>query len=182
MLPLYEGRMIGQFDFSQKGWVSGKGRTAVWREIPWGGEDHRAAVRRLCCGVRPACAIDCRGISSGFHGHRRSHEPANDDRGGIACRALRKLGTDSSDRSTTFVVCRAKQLRLRLCCPNEVRRTTPQLLRDRGNTADQAEIIRRAERHFSAVNRRGTATWHRGPDAAATRSVRPRAAATSRMS
>jgi hypothetical protein len=32
-LPLYEGRMIGQFDFSQKGWVSGKGRTAVWREI-----------------------------------------------------------------------------------------------------------------------------------------------------
>jgi hypothetical protein len=32
-LPFYEGRMIGQFDFSQKGWVSGKGRTAVWREI-----------------------------------------------------------------------------------------------------------------------------------------------------
>jgi hypothetical protein len=27
--------MIGQFDFSQKGWVSGKGRTAVWRDIPW---------------------------------------------------------------------------------------------------------------------------------------------------
>ena len=27
--------MIGQFDFSQKGWVSGKGRGAVWREIPW---------------------------------------------------------------------------------------------------------------------------------------------------
>ncbi len=34
-LPLYEGRMIGQFDFSEKGWVSGKGRSAVWREIPW---------------------------------------------------------------------------------------------------------------------------------------------------
>lgn len=34
-LPLYQGRMIGQFDFSQKGWVSGVGRTAVWREIPW---------------------------------------------------------------------------------------------------------------------------------------------------
>jgi hypothetical protein len=33
-LPLYEGRMIGQFDFSQKGWVSGKGRSAVWRELP----------------------------------------------------------------------------------------------------------------------------------------------------
>ena len=35
-LPLYEGRMIGQFDFSEKGWVRGKGRRAVWREIPWG--------------------------------------------------------------------------------------------------------------------------------------------------
>ena len=34
-LPLYEGRMIGQSDFSQKGWVSGKGRQAVWRDIPW---------------------------------------------------------------------------------------------------------------------------------------------------
>ena len=34
-LPLYEGRMIGQRDFSQKGWVSGKGRQAVWRDIPW---------------------------------------------------------------------------------------------------------------------------------------------------
>ncbi len=34
-LPLYEGRMIGQFDFSQKGWVSGKGRTAIWRAIPF---------------------------------------------------------------------------------------------------------------------------------------------------
>ena len=33
-LPLYEGRMIGQFDVSQKGWVSGKGRTAVWRSVP----------------------------------------------------------------------------------------------------------------------------------------------------
>jgi hypothetical protein len=32
-LPLYEGRMINQFDFSEKGWVSGKGRSAVWRDI-----------------------------------------------------------------------------------------------------------------------------------------------------
>ncbi|MEI6448109.1 MAG: hypothetical protein WCO96_09575, partial [Actinomycetes bacterium] len=37
-LPLYEGRMIGQFDFSEKGWVSGKGRAAVWREIEWTGK------------------------------------------------------------------------------------------------------------------------------------------------
>ncbi len=35
LLPLYEGRMIGQFDFSKKGWVSGKGRSAAWRDIPW---------------------------------------------------------------------------------------------------------------------------------------------------
>jgi hypothetical protein len=37
-LPLYEGRMIGQFDFSEKGWVSGKARSAVWREIPFSGK------------------------------------------------------------------------------------------------------------------------------------------------
>ncbi len=34
-LPLIEGRSVGQFDFQRKGWVSGKGRRAVWREIPW---------------------------------------------------------------------------------------------------------------------------------------------------
>jgi len=34
-LPLYEGRMIGQFDFSEKGWVSGRGRSAVWEDIPF---------------------------------------------------------------------------------------------------------------------------------------------------
>ena len=34
-LPLYEGRMIGQFDFSEKAWVSGKGRKAEWRPITW---------------------------------------------------------------------------------------------------------------------------------------------------
>src|SRR5262249_35621817 len=34
-VPLYEGRMIGQFDFSDKGWVSGAGRTADWRDILW---------------------------------------------------------------------------------------------------------------------------------------------------
>ena len=34
-LPFFEGRMIGQFDSRQKGWVSGKGRGAIWREIPW---------------------------------------------------------------------------------------------------------------------------------------------------
>jgi hypothetical protein len=33
LLPLYEGRMIGQFESSQKGWVRGRGRSAVWRNI-----------------------------------------------------------------------------------------------------------------------------------------------------
>ncbi|MCO4100246.1 MAG: hypothetical protein HEQ38_12815 [Gemmatimonas sp.] len=33
-LPLYEGRMINMFDFSEKGWVSGKGRTAKWDAVP----------------------------------------------------------------------------------------------------------------------------------------------------
>jgi hypothetical protein len=32
-LPLYEGRMVSQFDFSEKAWVSGKGRKAVWEDI-----------------------------------------------------------------------------------------------------------------------------------------------------
>ncbi len=34
-VPLGEGRMVGQHDFSQKGWVSGKGRTAVWEPMPF---------------------------------------------------------------------------------------------------------------------------------------------------
>ncbi|GER89613.1 hypothetical protein KDW_37750 [Dictyobacter vulcani] len=34
-LPLYEGRMIGAFDPSEKGWISGRGRRAVWQDIPF---------------------------------------------------------------------------------------------------------------------------------------------------
>ena len=34
-LPLYEGRMVGQFDFSDKRWISGRGRQAVWHPIPF---------------------------------------------------------------------------------------------------------------------------------------------------
>jgi len=33
VIPLYEGRMVGQFDFMEKGWVSGKGRSAKWRDV-----------------------------------------------------------------------------------------------------------------------------------------------------
>ena len=34
-LPMLEGRMIGHFDACQKGWVSGKGRGSVWRDIEY---------------------------------------------------------------------------------------------------------------------------------------------------
>ncbi len=34
-LPLYEGRMVNQFDFSEKEWLSGKGRSAMWRSLEW---------------------------------------------------------------------------------------------------------------------------------------------------
>jgi hypothetical protein len=34
-LPVYEGRMIGAFDPAEKGWISGKGRRALWQDIPW---------------------------------------------------------------------------------------------------------------------------------------------------
>jgi hypothetical protein len=34
-LPLYQGVMIHQFDFSRKGWVSGTGLRAIWRDIPF---------------------------------------------------------------------------------------------------------------------------------------------------
>lgn len=34
-LPLYEGRMVHQFDHCQKGYVSGSGRSAKWRELNW---------------------------------------------------------------------------------------------------------------------------------------------------
>jgi len=37
-LPIIEGRHIGQFEFAQKGWLSGRGRTAVWRNIPCDGK------------------------------------------------------------------------------------------------------------------------------------------------
>jgi len=34
-LPLYEGRMLGQFDSSAKAWMRGKGRRAVWTDKPF---------------------------------------------------------------------------------------------------------------------------------------------------
>jgi hypothetical protein len=41
-LPLYEGRMIDQFDHRAKAWRSGRGRAAVWEPLPFG--DPRKAI------------------------------------------------------------------------------------------------------------------------------------------
>ena len=35
-VPLYEGRMINFFDWSEKSWIRGSGRRAEWRPVPWG--------------------------------------------------------------------------------------------------------------------------------------------------
>lgn len=37
-LPLYEGRMLGMFDYAEKGWVAGRGRRAEWRDLTWHGK------------------------------------------------------------------------------------------------------------------------------------------------
>lgn len=41
-LPLYEGRMIEQFDYRAKAYRSGRGRAAVWEALPFG--DSRKAI------------------------------------------------------------------------------------------------------------------------------------------
>lgn len=57
-LPFYEGRMIGQYDFSQKGWVSGKGRSATWREIDWGNKvvEPQYLIKAAILDESPKCA------------------------------------------------------------------------------------------------------------------------------
>jgi type I restriction-modification system DNA methylase subunit len=35
-LPLYEGRMVGQYDYRAKAYLSGRGRSAVWQELEFG--------------------------------------------------------------------------------------------------------------------------------------------------
>jgi hypothetical protein len=39
--PLYEGRMVDQFDHRAKAYLSGRGRTAVWRDLPFDDPDKR---------------------------------------------------------------------------------------------------------------------------------------------
>jgi hypothetical protein len=69
-LPVYEGRMIDQYDFSAKGWVAGSGRSATWREIDFvdkqvepqflmAGHEHaarRGAADRLTLGIMDVTA------------------------------------------------------------------------------------------------------------------------------
>lgn len=35
LLPVYEGRMVGQYDWAKKAWLHGKGRRADWAELPF---------------------------------------------------------------------------------------------------------------------------------------------------
>jgi hypothetical protein len=37
-LPVYVGKMVANYDFSQHEWISGKGRGAKWRVVPWVGK------------------------------------------------------------------------------------------------------------------------------------------------
>lgn len=40
-LPVFEGRMIDAYDYRAKGYVSGRGRSAVWKDFPFGSTDKR---------------------------------------------------------------------------------------------------------------------------------------------
>jgi hypothetical protein len=40
-LPVFEGRMIDAYDYRAKGYVSGRGRSAVWEDYPFGSSDKR---------------------------------------------------------------------------------------------------------------------------------------------
>lgn len=42
-IPIYEGRMIEAFDHRAKAYVSGRGRAAVWRELPFGSPEKAIA-------------------------------------------------------------------------------------------------------------------------------------------
>ncbi len=82
-LPLYEGRMIGAFDPSKKGWRSGKGPMAKWDEIPFDRKEiepqylvlldnytrHSKAIRgNKICFMRIGKAINARSMYTAFVG------------------------------------------------------------------------------------------------------------------
>jgi len=91
-LPLYEGRMLGQFDFSQKGWVSGKGRSAVWRDIPW--------ERKV---IEPQYLMGEADYLAGIEGPGDSPEHASTTRLRVATENLSLIDiTSSTNTRTTF--------------------------------------------------------------------------------
>ena len=99
-LPLYEGRMIGQSDFSQKGWVSGKGRSAVWRDIPW---ERKQIEPQFPDGAQGLCTwIGNRaGIEARLHGHYIIHERPHRD-----CVARRRFAMRQQGAHPRTVVAR----------------------------------------------------------------------------
>jgi hypothetical protein len=79
-LPLYEGRMVGIHDFAKKGWVSGKGRGALWEDIPF---DQKR--------IRPQYLVSAEDYASwnkGLKGHKlafMSIASATNERSFIGC-------------------------------------------------------------------------------------------------
>lgn len=58
-IPLFEGRMIEAFDYRAKAYVSGRGRQAVWKELPFGEPDKRIVPQwHIPLEERPDKAID----------------------------------------------------------------------------------------------------------------------------
>ncbi|MDA8065778.1 MAG: hypothetical protein M0031_09820 [Thermaerobacter sp.] len=79
-LPLYEGRMIHQFDFSFQGYEAGRGIRATWREQPWDGKDLQPEYLMA--------AEDYLGSPKAVRGYKvgfRNIAPATNTRTMIAC-------------------------------------------------------------------------------------------------
>ncbi|MBI1269425.1 N-6 DNA methylase [bacterium] len=63
-LPLYEGRMIGPYDFRKKKWLEGSGRGAIWREKDF--ENSRIEPHYLIDAEAFAASRAVRGLKTGF--------------------------------------------------------------------------------------------------------------------
>lgn len=58
-VPVYEGRMVEAFDHRAKAYVSGRGRSAVWRELPFGSQDKAISPQwRIPDGDLPSKTLD----------------------------------------------------------------------------------------------------------------------------
>ena len=140
-VPLYEGRMIGQFDFSKKAWISGKGRKAEWAEIEWSKKSLQpqylvAAIRLLSA----RGTYSRRGASSArseawIHGHRICYErPLN-----VLQPSKRRSMWQCCARPTSLEIARASAwsarppelIRIRFLRATPLDRNQPELLRHR---------------------------------------------------